>query len=106
MAKPKLPVFLQILDDAIPQAARNRYFIVLVAFAFWMIFFDRGNLLTQWRLASAVEELQHEKTMFEDRIEAAKEQRLELSINKERFGREKYFLQRPDEEVFIMKKVD
>ena len=106
MKKKKLPVWLQVFDDAIPKAVRNRYFIVLALFFGWMIFFDRGNLFTQLKLANAAEELQEERVRFEQQIEAAKAQRLELSINKERFGREKYFLQKPNEEVFIMKKVE
>lgn len=89
--------------SSVPAYLKNRYFIALVLFFGWMILFDRGNVLTQFRLANAVQELEQERTMFEEKIEEAKLEKQQLTANKERFGREKYFMQRANEDVFIVK---
>ncbi|MCB0548333.1 MAG: hypothetical protein KDD19_12190 [Phaeodactylibacter sp.] len=93
---------LQPLLDQIPKPLRNKYFLVLAAFFFWMIFFDRHDFLTQWRLQSAVDQMQNEKELYIEKIEQAKQDRLDLEVNKEKFAREQYFMKKSNEDVFII----
>ena len=88
---------------SVPASLKNRYYIALALFFGWMILFDRGNILTQVKLANAVKELEQERTMFEEKIEEARIEKQELTADKERFGREKYFMQRANEDVFIVR---
>ncbi|GAB5553982.1 MAG: septum formation initiator family protein [Saprospiraceae bacterium] len=88
--------------DLIPVQLRNRYFLVLVLFFAWMIFFDKHDILTQWSLQKTVDQLEEEKDFYNQQIDVAEEQRLQLELNKEKIAREKYYMKRPGEDVFII----
>jgi len=88
--------------NAIPAPMRNRYFLVLVLFFAWMIFVDRHDLFTQWKLSKSVERLEHDRSYFSDKIEEAKERKKEIESDRERFAREQYYMHKKDEEVFII----
>jgi len=93
---------LQPLLDQIPKPLRNKYFLVLTLFFFWMIFVDRHDFLTQWRLQRAVDQMQQEKESYVEKIEQAKKDRLDLEVNKEKFAREQYYMKKSNEDVFII----
>lgn len=93
--------FDQLLEF-IPKPIRNHYFLTLVLFFGWMIFFDKHDILTQWQLKNTVDQLKEEKTFYTEQIGKAEEERLELEINKEKIAREKYYMKRPGEDVFII----
>ena len=97
---------LQPLLDQIPKPLRNKYFLVLAVFFFWMIFVDRHDFLTQWRLQGAVDQMQEEKELYIEKIEQAKQDRLDLEVNKEKFAREQYFMKKRNEDVFIIEDED
>ena len=93
---------LQPLLDQIPKPLRNKYFLVLAFFFFWMIFVDKHDFLTQWRLQRAVDQMQYEKEQYIEKIEKAKKDRLDLEVNKEKFAREQYYMKKSNEDVFII----
>ena len=93
---------LETLLESIPSYLRNRYVLVLVPFLALMLFFDTNNIFVQWRLQKTVNELENEKTFYLEEIERAEEDRLELEIDKEKIAREKYYMKRPGEDVFII----
>lgn len=90
------------LLELVPAPLRNRYSLILLLFVGWMIFFDKHDVLTQWRLQSTVDQLNDEKAFYTEQIEQAEQERLELEINKEKIAREKYYMKRPGEDVFII----
>ena len=102
MAKSKNP--FQPILNAIPAPLRNKYFLTLALFFAWMTFFDRHDILTQWRLSSAVEKLEQDKSYFSTKIEEAKQNKKEIESNREKFAREKYFMHKANEDVFIIQK--
>jgi cell division protein DivIC len=93
---------LQPFLDKVPGPLKNRYFLVLTAFLAWMIFFDKHDLLTEWRLQQTVNKLEADKLYYIEQIQEAKQQRLEQEINKEKFARERYFMKKQGEDVFII----
>ena len=93
---------LNNLWNKLPPPLRNRYFLTAVAFVAFMVFFDRHDLLTQIRLQSTVNKLEDDRVFYEEQIEAAEYERLDMDVNKERFARERYFMQKNDEDVFII----
>ncbi len=93
---------LQSLIDQIPKPLRNKYFLVLTVFFAWMIFFDKHDFLTQWQLQNTVDQMEEDKETYTRKIEEAKQDRLDLEINKEKFAREQYYMKKKDEEVFII----
>jgi cell division protein FtsB len=94
--------FFQQLREQIPAPLRNKYYLILVLFFGWMVFFDRHDLITQFRLQRAVNKMKQDKELYLERIEKAKQDRLDMEIHKEKFAREQYYLQKPGEEVFII----
>lgn len=102
MARRKKNPFAQWLAN-VPPVLRNKYFLVLGAFVFWMIFVDTRDVLTQFSLQRSVDKLEADKAFYEEEIVQARADRQELEVNKERFAREKYFMQRANEDVFIIR---
>ncbi len=89
----------------VPQFLKNKYAATLLAFFIWMLFFDRHDLISQYQLYSKVQELQAKKAYYTNKIDEVKENKKELFSNKdnlERFAREKYWMKRDNEDLFII----
>ena len=86
----------------IPKPLRNRYFLVLIFFFAWLIFFDRHDVWTQYRLQQSLNKLKEDKSFYQQKIEEVKQQRLDIELNKEKFAREKYYMKKDNEDVFLM----
>lgn len=93
---------LKGLWNKLPAPLRNRYFITAVLFVAFMIFFDRHDVFTNFRLQRTVNKLEDDRLFYQEKIEEAKQERLDMDVNKERFARESYFMQRNNEDVFII----
>jgi cell division protein FtsB len=99
-----IPIFDSIkrLWERIPRFAKNKYFLTTLLFAVWMLFFDKHDMFTQWKLSNTVSDLKREKLDFLDKIEETKLQKEFLDNNLEKVARERYFLKKSNEEVFII----
>ena len=99
-----VPLFDSIkrLWERIPRFVKNKYFLTVVFFAVWMLFFDKHNVFTQWKLSKTVSDLKHEKMDYLNKIEETKLQKEFLVNNLEKAARERYFLKKSNEEVFII----
>ena len=86
----------------VPKAYQNRYYLVLALFGVWMLFFDKHDLWTQIQLQRSMSKLKEDKKFYEQKIEEAKGDQLDIQLNKEKYAREKYFMSRPNEDVFII----
>ena len=86
---------------------RNKYFIAAIAFVVWMLFFDRNDMLSQYEYRSEVNKLQEEKDFYEKETAHVKKDLDELNTNlntAEKFAREKYFMKKDNEDVFVIVK--
>lgn len=92
--------------NKLPVPLRNKYFITAVIFIGFMVFVDRHDVLTNFRLQKTVNKLELDKLFYKEQIEVAKQERLDMEVNKERFARESYFMQRNNEDVFIITEED
>ena len=90
------------LTDKLPAPLRNRYVLAALIFLVWMVFFDSANMLTQFRLVQSVNHLEEDKVYYEEAIKQAEKEKKTLEEDKETFAREHYFMQKDDEEVFIL----
>lgn len=84
---------------------KNKYLITSVVFVFWLLFFDKNNLIDQFQRKNDLGKLKEEETYYLKEIEKAKQERDELFTNTktlEKFAREKYYMKKDNEEVFIM----
>ncbi|MEO1712916.1 MAG: septum formation initiator family protein [Bacteroidota bacterium] len=91
----------QAFMEMVPKPFRNRYVVVVTAFFIWMFFFDSANILTQVQLGRSVEQLEEEKVYFQEKIEEAEADKEALEEDIEQFAREKYYMKKKEEEVFI-----
>jgi cell division protein FtsB len=88
----------------IPYWLKNRYAVTLLFFFLWVFFIDQNNIITQYEYRKQLDELKREKDYFSKEIEKTKTELEELTTNPkslEKFAREKYFMKKDNEEVFV-----
>ncbi|MBU2914270.1 FtsB family cell division protein [Reichenbachiella agariperforans] len=87
------------------KVTKNFYFIATVVFLVWMLFFDSNDFYSQYQLKSKVEELEDQKAYYQKKIERTEADR-EALLNDdellEKFAREKYFMKKDGEDVFVV----
>ena len=84
---------------------KNKFFITLVLFGVWMIFFDKNNVINQIELRKNLRQYQKEKQYYQQQITADSEATYDLmsdSTHLEKFARERYFMKKDSEDVFLM----
>jgi cell division protein FtsB len=87
----------------------NKYFYTGAAFVIWLTFFDQESLIDQYRLSRTIDELEDQKTFYLEEIDRNERTLYELendSARLEQLAREKYFMKRDNEEVFVIIKDD
>ena len=70
-----------------------------------MLFFDKSNILAQYKLSNTLEDLKNQKTYYLEETEKVKEEHAEVFTNDttlEKFARERYFMKKSNEDVFII----
>lgn len=82
----------------------NKYLLSLLLFLAWIAFFDKNNLYNQYKLSQKLDRLEIDKLSYEEKLSLAIKEREDLEKNKERYAREKYFVKKDNEEVFIIEK--
>lgn len=85
---------------------KNRYFIVFVVLAVWLMFFDQNNFVYQYKLGKQIRNLEVEKEFYEKEIVKLKEQKRQLSTDEEmleKYAREQYLMKKQDEVLFLLK---
>ncbi len=84
---------------------RNKYFIASAAFVVWLLFFDKNDVLSQYEYRTEVNKLQEEKDFYVKETAQVTKDLNELSTNlksAEKFAREKYFMKKDNEDVFVI----
>ncbi len=93
------------LWNKLPPWAQSPYFLLTLAFAIWMLFFDSEDLITQYRLRSKLRRLEAEKAYYTGQIEKIRQDKEELANNEdllEKFAREKYFMKKATEDLYVV----
>lgn len=84
---------------------KNFYFLSGLSFLVWMLFFDTNDFYSQYQLSEKVEELEHQEQYYLQKIEEVNADR-EALINDmdllEEFAREKYFMKKDGEDLFVV----
>lgn len=91
----------------IPPKLKNKWVAAILVFVIWMLFFDRNSVINQIGLVSAIHEAEDLKelyiTEFQNDSIALRILRYDTAML-EKFGREKYLMKRPNEDVFLFVK--
>ncbi len=88
---------------------KNFYVITGVVFIAWILFFDTNDLVSQTSLSLKQKELEQTKAFYLQKIEEVKSDREGLLNNEvllEKIAREKYFMKKEGEDVFIVVEED
>ena len=89
----------------IPSWLKNKYFLSLAAFIAWMLFFDERDIFTVSRYRSELNHLQQSKKYYTEQITQVNTELEKLRYNPailEKFAREKYYMKRGEEDLFII----
>ncbi len=93
---------LEFLLKANSWILRRKYLLISGAFVIYMSFFDQYKISTALSLYSDVEQMEQEKRRYEKDIAKLIEDKKDIENNYEKFAREKYYMSRQDEDVFIV----
>ncbi|EAY28828.1 FtsB family cell division protein [Microscilla marina] len=89
----------------IPKFFRSFYFITGSIFLIWMLFFDINDLYTQYQRREKLKQLQKDKVFYANGIKKIKDERARLSTDPkklEKFAREKYYMKKKGEDVYVV----
>ncbi|PZD78273.1 septum formation initiator family protein [Mesonia sp. K7] len=82
----------------------NKYILVLLVFGVWMLFLDSNSWLVHNELDQEINELENNKKYY--RTEIKRDQQVLESLNDsnklEKYAREKYYMKRENEDVYII----
>ncbi len=84
---------------------KNKYFIVTAIILVWMTFFDSNNFIHLVNKSVKLNKLQEEKAYYLQKMKETKQARKNLfksSETLERFAREKYYMKKPDEDLYVI----
>lgn len=87
---------------------KNIFLLIFTLFAVWMLFFDANSLLIHRDLNADIEDLEAEKEYYKSEIEKDKKAIKELSTEEgiEKIAREKYYMKKKNEEIYIIEYED
>ena len=89
----------------IRQIFTSKYLITGIAFAVWMLFFDRNDLFLQIKRIRELHKLQESEELMTQRIENTQKELELLKTNPEtleKYAREKYLMKKDNEDLFIV----
>jgi cell division protein DivIC len=83
----------------------NKFLLTFLAFVVWVVFFDNNNLIFRKRVKSEIRQMELQREYFIQEIRQNLELR-DLLTNDldavEAFGREKYLMKRPNEDIYLI----
>lgn len=88
----------------IPNWLKNKYMITIVVFIVWISFFDQNNFITQYDFIKELKSLEKDKAFFIEELNKTRQELNDLTTNPvtlEKFAREKYFMKKDNEEIFV-----
>ena len=83
---------------------KNSYLIIIIIFIIWMIFFDSNSILVHNELNNDINDLNDQKEYYNNEIEKDKIELNQIKTDSglEKYAREKLFMKRDNEEIFII----
>ena len=99
---------MSFLKNKYVKPFKNIFIIIFVVFAVWMLFFDSNSWFIHHELNTEIDELEAEKDYYREEIKKDKKAIKELSSEEgiEKLAREKYYMKKGDEDIFIIEYED
>ncbi|TVR88319.1 MAG: hypothetical protein EA411_05410 [Saprospirales bacterium] len=89
---------------SIPLPLRNKYILVVLVFGIWMIFFDKQSVIKHYKLQKQLSNMHNEMDYYREEIDRIEMERAEMEEDIERYVRERYFMSKENEDVFVIKR--
>ena len=82
----------------------NKYYLILVIFIIWMLFLDNYSYLEHRLLNKQIDELEDNKAYYQSEIgkDSIKIQHLKTDNMVEKYEREKYYMKKDSEDIYIV----
>lgn len=86
----------------------NKYMLILIIFLVWMFYFDTNSYLIHKELNDDVNALEETKEFYNEEIEKDKAfiEKMKDSDEVEKYAREKYYLKKQNEDIYIIEHKD
>lgn len=86
----------------------NKYTLILLLFIVWMVFFDTNSYFIHKELNDDINALQDTKEFYKKEIDEDKRfiEKMKDSDEVEKYAREKYYLKKENEDIFIIEHED
>ena len=84
---------------------KNFYVITSIIFLFFILIFDSYNIFKQWQLKNAKTELEKSKAYYMEAVKKIRIQNKRLMNDDEeleRIAREKFYMKKDNEEIFVV----
>lgn len=84
----------------------NKYIVIFVVFLIWMLFLDTNSWIIQRGLNKKIEKLEDRKEFYKNEILNDRKALDEINNNPEmleKYARERFFMKKKGEDIFIIK---
>ena len=98
-------IIAQIKNGNFTVLLKNKYYITAIAFFVWMLFFDRNDFVSQIKLRAQVYRMEQKRKFYTDKIQQINLQKQQLFASQaslEKFAREKYYMKKDNEDVYVI----
>ncbi len=96
--------FQQLRENRIFKIVSNKYFLILLVFAIWMVFFDENSVVNQRELSKEIDGMENSIEYYEGEIQKDKQliSNLKNPDSLEKFAREEYKMKKQNEDIFLV----
>jgi len=99
-----MEIFKKIKNSKFFKIVSNLYILISVVFFIWIFFIDSNSILVNIKLNKEISELKERKDILENQIQIDKKiiSNLQNPDSLEKYAREKLYMKRENEEIFII----
>tara|TARA_B100000508_G_scaffold10902_1_gene7688 strand:+ start:365 stop:676 length:312 start_codon:yes stop_codon:yes gene_type:complete len=99
-----MEIFKKIKNSKFFKIVSNLYILISVVFFIWIFFIDSNSILVNIRLNKEISELKERKDILENQIQMDKKiiSNLQNPDSLEKYAREKLYMKKENEEIFII----
>lgn len=98
----------EIINNKWVKIFSNKYLLIVLLFSVWMFFFDTNSYFIHNELNKSIETLDKNKKIYKDEIirDKAFIDQMKDSNEIEKYAREKYYLKKENEDIYIIEHQD
>jgi cell division protein FtsB len=96
--------FNKFRNNKIIKFFTNIFVLILIPFLIWMFFFDENSYLVHRKFNNEITDLESTISYYQKKIieDKATIKNLKDSLQLERFAREKYFMKKENEDIYLI----